>query len=67
MLMRVSSILVAAMLVALPASAASVLNEPPAAPFVKVSTLVKFPSFAPGLGTPYVAPKDSAGRPVLRP
>ena len=57
MLMRASAIFVAAMLVALPASAASVLNEPPAEPFKKVSTLVKFPSFAPGLGTLYVDPK----------
>ena len=65
MLMRVSSILVAAMLVALPASAASVLNEPPAAPFVKVSTLVKFPSFAPGLGTLYVDPKTVPEGPFL--
>ena len=65
MLMRASAIFVAAMLVALPASAASVLNEPPAAPFVKVSTLVKFPSFAPGLGTLYVDPKTVPEGPFL--
>jgi hypothetical protein len=57
MLMRASAIFVAAMLVALPASAASILNEPPAEPYKKVSTLVRFPDFAPGLGTLYVDPK----------
>ena len=65
MLMRASAIFVGAMLVALPASAASVLNEPPAAPFEKVSTLFKFPSFAPGLGTLYVDPKTLPEGPFL--
>jgi hypothetical protein len=65
MLMRASAIFVAAMLVALPASAASVLNEPPAAPFEKMSTLFKFPSFAPGLGTLYVDPKTLPIGPFL--
>jgi hypothetical protein len=65
MLMRASAIFVAAMLVALPASAASVLNEPPAAPFEKLSTLFKFPSFAPGLGTLYVDPKTLPEGPFL--
>ena len=65
MLVRASAIFVAAMLVALPASAASVLNEPPAAPFEKVSTLFKFPSFAPGLGTLYVDPKTLPEGPFL--
>ena len=65
MLMRASAIFVAAMLVALPASADSVLNEPPAAPYKKVSTLVKFPDFAPGLGTLYVDPKTLPEGPFL--
>jgi hypothetical protein len=65
MLMRASAIFVAAMLVALPASADSVLNEPPAAPFEKMSTLFKFPSFAPGLGTLYVDPKTLPVGPFL--
>ena len=65
MQMRASAIFVAAMLVALPASAASVLNEPPDAPYEKVSTLVKFPDFAPGLGTLYVDPKTLPEGPFL--
>ena len=63
--MRASAIFVAAMLVALPASAASVLNEPPAAPYKKVSTLVRFPDFAPGLGTLYVDPTTLPEGPFL--
>ena len=65
MLMRASAIFVAAMLVALPASAANVLNEPPAAPYKKVSTLVRFPDFAPGLGTLYVDPNTLPEGPFL--
>jgi hypothetical protein len=65
MLMRASAIFVAAMLVALPASAASVLNEPPAAPYKKFSTLVRFPDFVPGLGTFYVDPKKLPEGPFL--
>ena len=65
MLMRASAIFVAAMLVALPASAASVLNEPPDAPYAKMSTLFKFPDFAPGLGTLYVDPKTLPEGPFL--
>ena len=65
MLMRASAIFVAAMLVALPASAASVLNEPPDAPYEKMSTLFKFPHFAPGLGTLYVDPKTLPVGPFL--
>jgi hypothetical protein len=65
MLTRASAIFVAAMLVALPASAASVLNEPPAAPYKKLSTLVRFPDFVPGLGTLYVDPKTLPEGPFL--
>ena len=65
MLMRASAIFVAAILVSLPASAASVLNEPPAAPYEKMSTLFKFPDFAPGLGTLYVDPKTLPVGPFL--
>ena len=65
MLMRASAIFVAAMLAAVPASAASVLNEPPAEPYKKVSTLVRFPDFAPGLGTLYVDPKTVPEGPFL--
>jgi len=65
LLMRASAIFVAAMLVALPASAASVLNEPPAAPYEKFSTLVKLPDFLPGLGTLYVDPKTLPEGPFL--
>ena len=65
MLMRASAIFVAAMLVTLPASAASVLNEPPDAPYEKMSTLFKFPAFAPGLGTLYVDPKTLPVGPFL--
>src|ERR1700722_5892489 len=65
MLMRASAIFVAAMLAAVPASAASVVNEPPAAPYKKVSTLIRFPDFAPGLGTLYVDPKTLPEGPFL--
>jgi hypothetical protein len=65
MLMKASEIFVAAMLVALPGSAASVLNEPPAAPYKKVSTLFKVPDFVPGLGTLYVDPKTMPEGPFL--
>ena len=65
MLIRASAIFVAAMLAAVPASAASVLNEPPAEPYKKVSTLVRFPDFAPGLGTLYVDPKTLPEGPFL--
>jgi hypothetical protein len=57
MLTRASVIFAATMLVAPPASAASVLKEPPAEPYKKVSTLVKLPDFVPGLGTLYIDPK----------
>jgi hypothetical protein len=63
--MRGCEIFIAAMLVALPASAANVLNEPPAAHYKKVSTLFKFPDFAPGLGTLYVDPKTLPEGPFL--
>ncbi|MGB6286813.1 MAG: hypothetical protein WBG18_20760, partial [Xanthobacteraceae bacterium] len=45
--------------------AASVLNEPPAAPYKKVSTLVKLPDFVPGLGTLYVDPKTLPEGPFI--
>ena len=66
MRMRASAIFVAAMLVALPASAASDLNEPPPAPYEKMSALFRFPDFAPGLGTLYVDPKTLPDRSVPR-
>jgi hypothetical protein len=65
MLTKASAIFVATMLMALPASAASVLNEPPAPPYKKVSTLVKLPDFVPGLGTLYVDPKTLPEGPFL--
>jgi hypothetical protein len=65
MRMRASAIFVAAMLVALPASAASDLNEPPPAPYEKMSALFRFPDFAPGLGTLYVDPKTLPIGPFL--
>ena len=40
-------------------------REPPAAPFKKVSGLVKLPSFIPGIGTLYVDPKTLPAGPVL--
>lgn len=43
------------MMVAPPASAASIATSPPAK-FKKVSSLVKLPDFVPGLGTLYVDP-----------
>ena len=66
MLMRASAIFVAAMLVALPASAASVLNEPPDAPYEKMSTLFKFPQLRSRSRHTLCRPKDTAGRPVPR-
>jgi hypothetical protein len=65
MLTEASAIFVATMLMALPASAASVLNEPPAAPYKKVSTLVKLPDFVPSLGTLYVDRKTLPEGPFL--
>ena len=66
MRIRASAIFVARDARGTPRSAASVLNEPPDAPYEKMSTLFRFPDFAPGLGTLYVDPKNTAGRSVPR-
>lgn len=50
---------------AAPALAANYSKEPPPAPYKKVSTLVKLPSFLPGLGTLYVDPKTLPEGPFL--
>ncbi len=53
------------MLTALPAMAQNVEKAPPAAPYKKVSELVKLPDFLPGLGTLYVDPKTLPAGPFL--
>jgi uncharacterized protein len=53
------------MLTALPAMAQNVEKAPPAAPYKKVSELVKLPDFLPGLGTLYVNPKTLPAGPFL--
>ncbi len=53
------------MLSALPAAAQNVAHAPPAAPYKKVSELVKLPDFLPGLGTLYVDPKTLPAGPFL--
>jgi len=53
------------MLSALPAMAQNVEKAPPAAPYKKVSELVKLPDFLPGLGTLYVDPKTLPAGPFL--
>ncbi len=50
---------------ALPAAAAGVQQEPPGAPYVKVSTVAKLPDFLPGLGTLFVDPKTLPEGPFL--
>lgn len=47
------------------ALAAGVEKAPPPAPYAAVSTLVKLPSFLPGLGTLYVDPKTLPAGPFL--
>jgi hypothetical protein len=65
----VRNILVGAALCALavaPVLAADdVGNEPPPAPYQKVSELVKLPEFLPGIGTLYVNPKTLPDGPFL--
>ena len=53
------------MLTAFPAMAQNVEKAPPAAPYKKVSELVKLPDFLPGLGTLYVDPKTLPAGPFL--
>lgn len=53
------------MLTAFPAFAQSVEHAPPAAPYKKVSELVKLPDFLPGIGTLYVDPKSLPEGPFL--
>ncbi len=53
------------MLTAFPAMAQNVEKAPPAAPYKKVSELVKLPDFLPGLGTLYVDPKTLPEGPFL--
>lgn len=50
---------------AVPATAQSVDNTPPPAPYRKVSELVKLPDFIPGMGTLYVDPKTLPEGPYL--
>jgi hypothetical protein len=50
---------------AVPAVARGVAEAPPPRRFKKVSTLVKLPSFLPGLGTLYVDPKTLPDGPFL--
>lgn len=65
MLKALALSVVIAVAAVLPASAANVQKEPPGAPYEKVSTLVKLPSFVPGLGTLYVDPKTIPEGPWL--
>src|SRR5690348_7849642 len=48
-----------------PAFAQNVSKAPPAAPYKKVSTLVKLPDFLPGIGELYVNPKTLPAGPFL--
>jgi hypothetical protein len=48
-----------------PDTMAAPLQEPPAAPYKKVSTLVPLPDFVPGLGTLYVDPATLPAGPFL--
>ena len=48
-----------------PATARSLKNAPPPAPYKKVSQLVKLPDFIPGIGTLYVDPKALPEGPFL--
>jgi hypothetical protein len=48
-----------------PDTAAAPLQEPPGAPYKKVSTLVSLPDFVPGLGTLYVDPATLPAGPFL--
>jgi hypothetical protein len=53
-------------LTAMPAAAAgNISEEPPSAPYQKVSKLVKLPDFLPGMGTLYVDPKTLPAGPFL--
>jgi hypothetical protein len=52
-------------LIAAPAFAAGVEKAPPAAPYKKVSDLVKLPDFLPGMGTLYVNPASLPAGPFL--
>jgi hypothetical protein len=54
-----------AVLFTTPVLAAGVEKAPPAAPYKKVSELVKLPDFLPGIGTLYVDPKTLPAGPFL--
>ena len=63
--MRMIAIALGALMLAGPALAQTVAQAPPAAPYKKVSELVKLPDFLPGLGTLYVDPKTLPAGPFL--
>jgi hypothetical protein len=63
--MRIIAIALGALMLAGPALAQTVGQAPPAAPYKKVSELVKLPDFLPGLGTLYVDPKTLPAGPFL--
>lgn len=54
-----------AVLFTTPVLAAGVEKAPPAAPYKKVSSLVKLPDFLPGIGELYVDPKTLPAGPFL--
>jgi hypothetical protein len=60
-----ASTAVVALLALTPAQAADVSKAPPAAPFQKVSDLVKLPDFVPGLGQLFVDPSTLPAGPFL--
>ena len=59
------SVALSAMLIAPASAAQNVSKEPPAAPYQKVSKLVKLPDFLPGIGTLYVDPTTLPDGPFL--
>jgi hypothetical protein len=63
--MKIIAIALGALMLAGPALAQTVTQAPPAAPYKKVSELVKLPDFLPGLGTLYVDPKTLPAGPFL--
>jgi len=63
--MRATIIAISACLLPVPAAAQQVEHAPPAAPYKKVSELVKLPDFLPGLGTLYVNPGSLPAGPFL--
>ncbi|MDO5706883.1 MAG: hypothetical protein Q4G49_17660 [Paracoccus sp. (in: a-proteobacteria)] len=67
MFRSISSLLISAAVVALPAAAVAQAADtaPPDAPFAKVSELVTLPDFLPGLGTLYVDPATLPAGPFL--